>query len=132
MTGARSYPGMSGPMRAWEISSTRCPSTEGRSPGRAAGAHSRSAARDIGARSAPALLVLSCVSAERPVGIRARRNGGILADDEPAALDDETDIAGRDADDEWPELSPLELAVCLADGQTRPPEQALEATPPAA
>ena len=38
----------------------------------------------------------------------------------------------RDADDEWPELSPLELAVCLADGQTRPSEQALDATPPAA
>lgn len=66
------------------------------------------------------------------MGIRARRNGGIFADDEPAALDDETDIAGRDADDESPELSPLELAVCLADGQTRPPELALDATPPAA
>lgn len=58
--------------------------------------------------------------------------GGILADDRPLDLDDETEVGRRDPDDEWPQLNPLELAVCLTDGQPRPPEHPLDTDSPAA
>ena len=47
-----------------------------------------------------------------------RGTGGELADDEPAArgIDDAT-LAADEDDTEWPQLSPLELGVCLADGK---------------
>jgi hypothetical protein len=40
-----------------------------------------------------------------------------LADEEPVDMDAEPDAVGNDGDDDWPTLSPLELAVCLTDGQ---------------
>jgi len=58
-----------------------------------------------------------------------RGTGGILADDEPAAsgIDDTTIAAGREDDTEWPQLSPLELGVCLADGETATPTRPVRA-----
>jgi hypothetical protein len=72
-----------------------------------------------------------CVSAECRVGIRIPRMGGMLAEDRPLDLDDETAVGRRDPDDAWPQLNPLELAVCLADGQPRPPEHPLDTDSPA-
>jgi hypothetical protein len=38
------------------------------------------------------------------------------------ACDDEADDAARTErlKDDWPQLSPLDLAICLADGRDRP------------
>jgi hypothetical protein len=46
-----------------------------------------------------------------------------VADVEPSTngVDDPIDAAELDGDCEWPQLSPLQLAVCLADGATRRP-----------
>ena len=46
-----------------------------------------------------------------------------MADDQSAAnsIDDATTAAEREDETEWPLLSPLELGVCLADGESATP-----------
>jgi hypothetical protein len=41
----------------------------------------------------------------------ARRGTGKRRDEEPAAMDAESEVGVNDGDDEWQTLSPLELAV---------------------
>jgi hypothetical protein len=55
--------------------------------------------------------------------------GESVADVEPPTngVDDPIGVAELDDDYEWPQLSPLELAVCLADGATRRPARPDEA-----